>query len=170
MPISEIPEKGLIEVWKKLDERFGTSIVLTKAHLDKLAEFPKIGYRDAKELQELGDILLELGCAKSDGRLQGLRVLDEPMYLKPVIAKLPGDIQGRWQRHAFRYKTEHKVDYPPFEEFAKFIQDLALERNDPNLALEVPDDSPPKHHNPRPRRTYRTEITNEQDNLKVINP
>ena len=66
---------------------------MTKAHLDKLAEFPKIGYRDAKKLQELGDILLELGCAKSDGRLQGLRVLDEPMYLKPVIAKLPGDIQ-----------------------------------------------------------------------------
>ena len=88
------------------------------------------------------------------------------MYLKPVIAKLPGDIQGRWQRHAFRYKTEHKVDYPPFEEFAKFIQDLALERNDPNLALEVPDDSPQKHHNPRPRRTYRTEITDEQDNLE----
>ena len=126
--------------------------------------FPKIGYRDAKKLQELGDLLLELECAKSDGSLQGLRVLDEPMYLRPVVVKLPGDVQGRWQRHAFRYKTGHRVDYPPFEEFAKFIQDLALEKTDPNLVLDVPDDSPPKHHNPRPRRTYRTEITDEQHN------
>ena len=109
------PAKGVKEVWKKLDERFGTSIVLTKAHLDKLTGFPKVGYKDPKKLQELGDLLLELECAKSDGSLPGLRILDEAMYIKPIIAKLPGDIQGRWQRQAFRYKTEHGVEFPPFE-------------------------------------------------------
>ena len=131
------PAKGVKEVWKRLDERFGSSIVVTKAHLDKLTQFPKIGYRDAKKLQELGDLLLELECAKNDGSLPGLRILDEAMYLKPIITKLPGDIQGRWQRHAFRYKTDHGVEYPPFEEFSKFMQNLALERNDPNLKLEM---------------------------------
>ena len=44
------PAKGVKEVLKRLDERFGSSIVVTKAHLDKLTQFPKIGYRDAKKL------------------------------------------------------------------------------------------------------------------------
>ena len=82
------PAKGVKEVRKKLDERFGTSIVLYC--LDKPTDFPKVGYKDPKKLQELGDLLLELECAKSDGILPGLRILDEAMYIKPIIAKLPG--------------------------------------------------------------------------------
>jgi hypothetical protein len=65
---------------------------LTKAYLDKLTNFPKIGFKENKKLQIFGD-LLELQCAKEDGRFQGLRILDEPIYLKPVLTKLPGDIQ-----------------------------------------------------------------------------
>ena len=158
------PAKGVKEIWKKLDERFGTSIVLTKAHLDKLTDFPKVGYKDPKKLQELGDLLLQLECAKSDGSLPGLRILDEAMYIKPVISKLPGDIQGRWQRHAFRYKTDHGVDYPPFEEFSKFVQNLALERNDPNLILEVPEkeNQHPRNSGQRQRQSYRTQISDDE--------
>ena len=37
------PAKGVKEVWKRLDERFGSSIVVTKAHLDKLTQFLNIG-------------------------------------------------------------------------------------------------------------------------------
>ena len=130
------PAEGVAEVWKKLGKRYGSNAVLTKVHLDKLTDFPKIGYKDNK-LQELGDLLLELECAKKDGSLQGLRILDEPIYLKAILTKLPGDIQSRWQRHAFRYKRDHRVDYPPFVEFAKFIQDTSLERNDPNLVIDI---------------------------------
>ena len=52
----ENPGKGVAEVWKKLGGRYGSSIVVTKAHLDKLANFLKIGYRDNKKLQEFGDL------------------------------------------------------------------------------------------------------------------
>lgn len=61
-------------------------------------------------------MLLELQCAKNDGRLGGLgglKILDEPAYLRPIVAKLPEDLQRRWQRHAFKYKGQHHVDYPP---------------------------------------------------------
>ena len=97
--------------------------------------------------------MLELECVKKNGRLQGLWILDEPIYLQLVITKLPGDIQNRWQRHAFRFKNEHNVDYPPFEEFSKFIQNLSLERNDPNLTTEIPE-----REAPTSRRIYKTEM------------
>jgi hypothetical protein len=104
--------------------------------LNKLKDITDIT-RDNKKLQELGDLLLELQCAKNDGGYRGLRILDEPTYIKPVVAKLPGDIQSRWQKHAFRYKKQHaEVDYPPFSEFVTFNQELSLERNDPNLIID----------------------------------
>ena len=112
--------------------------------------------------------MLELQCAKSDGSLPGLRILDEAMYIKPIITKLPGDVQGRWQRHAFRYKTDHGVEYPPFEEFSKFVQNLALERNDPNLTLEVleRENHQFKNSGSKQRQTYKTEIADEEESRR----
>ncbi|KAL9975490.1 hypothetical protein ACROYT_G012652 [Oculina patagonica] len=132
----ENPEEGLKEAWKKLSEQFGSNAVVTQMHLYKLTMFPKINSRDNKGLQELGDLLLELECAKNDGGLSGLKVLDEPAFVKPLLVKLPDDLQGRWQRHAYRYKVQKAADYPPFSEFAKFIQEISQERNDPYLAIE----------------------------------
>ena len=132
----ENPSAGVRESWKKLGERFGSTAVITNVHLNKLTMFPALASKDNKGLQELGDLLLELQCAKEDGGLAGLKILDEPAFLKPVLVKLPQDLQGRWQRHAYRYKTQHRVDYPPFREFASFIQEIAREQNDPYLSME----------------------------------
>ena len=132
----ENPGEGLKQVWCKLGERFGSNAVVTQVHLAKLNSFPKIGFRDNKRLQEFGDLLLELQCAKNDGGLKGLKILDEPAYLRPVAAKLPEDLQGRWQRHAFKHKTQYHVDFPSFNEFSQFIQEIARERNDPYLTME----------------------------------
>ena len=75
------PHEGIAELWKKLDEQYGCSSILVKAHLEKLSSFSKISYKDNRKLQEFSDLLLELNCAKKDGVLSGLRVLDEPIYL-----------------------------------------------------------------------------------------
>ena len=139
------PGEGLKEVWCKLGERFGSNSVVTQVHLQKINSFPKIGMQNNKQLQEFGDLLLELQCAKNDGRIKGLQILDEPAYLRPIVAKLPADLQGRWQKHAFKYKTQQVVDYPPFAEFSRFIQEVAKERNDPYLTLESCDESDSFH-------------------------
>ena len=126
----ENPEEGIKEAWCKLGERFGSNAVVTQVHLEKLKTFPKIGNRENKRLQEFGDLLLELQSVKNDGALRGLKILDEPAYLRPVVTKLPDDLQGRWQRHAFKCKSQRNVDYPPFNKFSKFIQEVSRERND----------------------------------------
>lgn len=58
-----------------------------QVHLNKLTMFPSLSARDNKNLQELGDLLLELQCAKEDGVLSGLKILDEQAFLKPLIIK-----------------------------------------------------------------------------------
>ena len=83
-----------------------------------------------------GDLLSELQCAKEDGGLAGHKILDEPAFLKLVLVKLPEELQGRWRRHAYRFKSPNDVDYPPFREFASIIQEIARERNDPYLSVE----------------------------------
>ena len=84
-------------------------------HLKNLTMFPALALKDNKGLQELGNLLLELQYTKEDGGLAGLKILDEPAFLKPVLIKLPGELQGRWQRHAYHFKSHHGVDYPLFE-------------------------------------------------------
>ncbi|KAK3703199.1 hypothetical protein QZH41_004966 [Actinostola sp. cb2023] len=136
----ENPDEGVKETWRKLCERFGSDAVITNVHLNKLNVFPKIGGKDNKKLQELGDLLLELECAKNGGGFKGLGILDEPTYLRPIVEKLPDDLQRRWQRHAYRYKVNNTVDYPPFAVLSEFVQDIAQERNDPFLTLETADE------------------------------
>ena len=88
----ENPAAGVRESWKKLGERFGSTAVITNVHLNKLTTFPALTPKDNKGLQELGDLLLELQCAKEDGGLAGLKILDEPAFLKQVLVKLPEEL------------------------------------------------------------------------------
>ena len=129
------PGEGLKDVWCKLGERFGSNSVVRQVYLQKINSFPKIGKQNNKQLQEFGDLLLELQCTKNDGRIKGLQILDEPAYLRPIVAKLPSDLQGRWQKHAFKYKRQQVVDYLPFAYVSRLIQEVAKERNDLYLTL-----------------------------------
>ena len=61
------PAEGVKQTWKKIGERFCSNGVVTEVHLNKLKAFPKIGHKDDKGLQELGDFLLELVCQNGRG-------------------------------------------------------------------------------------------------------
>ena len=144
-----------------------------QVHHEKLNTFPKIGNHEIKQLQEFGDLLVELQCAKNDGALRGLKILDEPAYLRPVVTKLPDDLQGRWQRHAFKYKSQCNIDYPPFNEFSKSVQEVSCERNDPYLAMDNYEKSltsSPPNHLPRTLRSWNARQDIESAKTKVTGP
>lgn len=92
--------------------------------------FPRSNPRTIKAYTGTWRFAASLECAKNDAGLSGLKVL------KPLLVKLPDDLQGRWQRQAYRYKVQKAADYPPIYEFAKFIQEVSQERNNPYLAIE----------------------------------
>lgn len=93
---------------------------------------PWMSSKGQQRSARIWDLLLESQCAKEDGGLTGLKILHEPAFLKPLLVKLREDFQGRWQRHAYRFKSHHGVDYPPFREFASFIEEVARERMTPS--------------------------------------
>ncbi|XP_067279206.1 uncharacterized protein [Pseudorasbora parva] len=108
------------------------------ALLKKLEDFPKLGNKDSHKLRELGDILLELECAKIEGYLPGLAYLDTAHGLKPIVEKLPYSLQERWVTEGFRYKEEYRVLFPPFAVFSRFVRQQAKIRNDPSFFLPTP--------------------------------
>ena len=87
-------------------------------------------------------------------------MLNEPIYLKPIIAKLPRDVQSRWQRHVFRFMNDKKVPYPPFIEVARFIREVSREKIDTSLCLNPAEDNV-NEQNKRTtlRQAYKTDLT-----------
>ena len=118
-------------------EKAGRTFWLDRSYYQCASEqthnVPCVGIQGQQRSARIGGLTVRVAVCK---RRWWSSILDEPAFLKPVLAKLPEELQGRWQRHAYHFKSQHGVDYPPFREFASFIQEIAQEWNDPFLSME----------------------------------
>lgn len=89
------PKSGLDMLWQRLEESYGAPEIVEHGLLKKLEDFPRLSNKDSHKLRELGNILLELECAKVEGYLPGLAYLDTARGLKPIVEKLPYSLQER---------------------------------------------------------------------------
>lgn len=170
------PEAGVNMVWQRLEECYGTPEVIEDALLKKIEQFPKLHNRDTVKLRELGDILLELECAKEDGALPGLLYLDTARGVKQIVEKLPYNLQEKWTNFGSKYKEDHRVAFPPFFVFSNFVRQQAKIKNDPSFIVSTANSSPPfknekleRHYNKPFVRVHKTDVPAEssatQDNL-----
>lgn len=127
------PSFGLAKVWERLQECYGSPEALEKALFDRLERFPRITNKDPHQLRDLGDLLLEIDSAKSEGYVPGLLYLDTARGIHPIVDKLPFGLQEKWMTYGTKYKQEHLVSFPPFSVFAAFIKNEASMRNDPSF-------------------------------------
>lgn len=121
-------------IWQRLEECYGSPEAIENALLKKVDYFPKISNRDNQKLRELGDILMELEAARSDGFLPGLNYLDTSRGITPIVQKLPYFLHDKWVSLASNYKLRYQTSYPPFAFFTKFVCDQARTLNDPSFA------------------------------------
>ncbi|XP_038139099.1 uncharacterized protein LOC119782277 [Cyprinodon tularosa] len=119
------PAAGLNMVWQRLEECYGMPEVIENALFKKLESFPKLTNKDNDKLRELGDILLELECAKVEGYLPGLTYLDTARGVNPIVEKLPHSLQEKWITQASKYKEDYEVPFPPFSFFSQFVRKQA---------------------------------------------
>ncbi|KAK7882975.1 hypothetical protein WMY93_029149 [Mugilogobius chulae] len=129
------PDLGLQMIWKRLDDCYGSSEVIEKALFQKLDSFPKLNNKDYSKLRDLGDLLMEVNAAKTDGDLPGLSYLDTPRGVNAIVQKLPYGLQERWLIHGSTHKELYQVPFPPFVVFVNFIQHQAQIRNDPSFTI-----------------------------------
>ncbi|XP_071226640.1 uncharacterized protein [Salvelinus alpinus] len=159
---------GLNMVWQRLEECYGTPEVIENALLKKIDDFPKLANKDNHKLRELGDILLELECAKVEGYLPGLAYLDTSRGVNPIVEKLPFSLQEKWIAQGSKYKEDYRVAFPPFSFFSRFIRNQAKTRNDPSFTLytatnqvSMKSEKPARYSSKTPVTVYKTDVSSE---------
>ncbi|XP_075431502.1 uncharacterized protein LOC142468808 [Ascaphus truei] len=129
------PQVGLDLVWERLEECYSNPEAVEDSLFKRVDSFPKITAKDYSKLRELGDLLQELEFARKDHSLTGLNVLDSARGVRPILEKLPYNLQERWISQGSKYKREKQVAFPPFSFFLSFIREEARTRNDPSFIL-----------------------------------
>ncbi|XP_057709361.1 uncharacterized protein LOC130927495 [Corythoichthys intestinalis] len=171
------PEAGARMVWQRLEESYGSPEVIEDALLKKVEQFPRLSNKDNAKLRELSDILLVLECAKEDGALPGLTYLDTARGIRPIVEKLPYNIQEKWITFGSKYKEDYTVPFPPFSVFCDFVQRQARIKNDPSFAMHyVSCQSSPKFERPVKHsgksfiNVHKTDIPDEPPNSESTTP
>ncbi|KAL1258964.1 hypothetical protein QQF64_009541 [Cirrhinus molitorella] len=89
------PDTGLRRAWERLEDCYGSPEIIEKSLFDRIDSFSKIGNRNVKRLQELGDLLQEVESAKQESCLPGLFYLDNTCGVAPIVEKLPYSLQEK---------------------------------------------------------------------------
>lgn len=131
----ENPDRGRLMIWERLDDCFGAPEVVESSLLRRLETFPKISNKEWKKLRELGDLLMELLVAKSEGVLLGLACLDTARGIASIVQKLPFSLQDKWMTLGYTFKQQHRVPFPPFSVLVNFVVEQARIWNDPSFAF-----------------------------------
>ncbi|KAL4008122.1 hypothetical protein ACER0C_001974 [Sarotherodon galilaeus] len=148
------PETGFQRLWQRLDRIYGSSEVIEASLFRRLESFPRVTPRDNHLLQELADLLLELEAAKNEGYLPGLRFLDTPRGINPIVEKLPHTLQESWIKQGSKYEKEHRAHYPPFSYFVQFVNSNAEMKTDPSFILQNYSTGHMKIERPLVRQSY----------------
>ena len=90
------PERGIMRIWERLDERYGSPEVVEFGLKAKLQTFPRLTAKDNSKLNDLTDILSEIESVKENPRYSVLLLyFDSSAGLTPIVNKLPYAIQQK---------------------------------------------------------------------------
>ena len=125
------PVVALRDVWTELERHFGNTAAITNVLVQRLQNTSKFEQGDSDKLQRFADV-----CADVDSQLDflpGLRCLNYPSTIGPIVENLPNFIHSKWEKRVVQYAEDHNDAYPGFKEFAAIIQEQARLKNHPNV-------------------------------------
>ena len=123
------------EARRMLDSRFGDRFVVTFAFREKLEKWPKIADKDHQALQKFSDFLKHIQSNLTE--LNTVDVLDDPKENYKMLKLLPQWCVNKWADRIETYQEEYGDQYPPFENFVKFVAAQAKRMNNPIIAQVV---------------------------------
>jgi hypothetical protein len=160
------PTNGLVRLWARLDERYGSPEMVEAALKVKLSRFPKLSNKDNIKLYELSDVVSEIEATMYDEKYASLLAYyHSSSGVNPIVSKLPYGLQEKWTTQAVKYKDQHNVTYPPFKVFAEFLRTVSRIRNDPSFNYDMTSNVNHSEHDTRSRHLQQraTISTNKTD-------
>ena len=102
-----------------IEKRFGSGYVVAQAFKQKIENWSRIGPKDSQGLQDFSDFLSQCEVAARSNR--SLRVLDDDVQNRIMLAKLPDWLVARWGRVVHDNLEGHN-EYPDFRTFVAFLR------------------------------------------------
>lgn len=69
----------------------------------RLNKFPKITDSGVRKLYEFSDLLSEIMCLKENAKYHDLLSYFDTVGVKPIVAKLPSNLQSKWVTRASKF-------------------------------------------------------------------
>ncbi len=114
------PAIGLSMAWKTPRRNIWLTRGRRAGSVQQARGLSKSYNEGSTKTRDLADLLSELQAAKEDSYLAGLSYLDTSRGIKPIIEKLPYNMQEKWLYLGTRYKQEHLVSFPTFLRLVDF--------------------------------------------------
>ena len=123
------PELGYPQARELLKHRFGDEVIIVDMWFKRL-----VGETSTLPLQEYADNLR--ACYGALTSMKALAHLDISTNLPKLVEKLPGYLQSRWRSLALKLHKEKPSRRPALCDLVEFVQDAALEANDPLYGIK----------------------------------
>ena len=123
------PELGYPRARELLRNRFGDEIIIVDLWVRRL-----VGENRTVPLQEYADNLRS--CFEALTAMNALTHLDNSTNLPKLVERLPGYLQSRWRGLALQLRKERPARRPALADLVEFVQDAALEANDPLYGIK----------------------------------
>ena len=137
--VSASPEIAYSEARKKLKSRLGRPAIIATDFENKLANCPKIGNNDARDLREFSDFLQRVEIAKN--HLHSLKIFEYPSKLQTLVEKLPSWFLTKWSTTVQTLQQKKGCDaFPTFAEFVEEVTFYADRMNNPQIFRQATKD------------------------------
>ena len=136
---SATPMRGLHLLWERLEDRYGSEILVENAIREKLENFPNLTPKsDPKKLYELADLLDELSSIKENPKYaSSLSFYDSPYGINIIARKLPYQIREQWGNEASNKEQTDQGKSPSFKFFCEFVRKVSKRKNNPNYMYDL---------------------------------
>ena len=127
------PEDGYNEARSLLKCKYGDSVKIAMAYVNKIHYWPRIKDNDPHGLRTLSYILTTCNCAMK--RVSYMDMLNHAPNLQVIVTKLPLYLQDEWCNKA--YDMIQESGQGTFEDMVKFVTHASDRVNNPIYGLEA---------------------------------
>lgn len=125
------PDKALENIWRSLNQQFGSNMHVASSIGKKIMEFPSIKYMSqGKEVRELLNLCQLIESYKSE--CLELTIYDLSTGMREIWSKLPDTLQNRWRAHGNKFERENCGKSPTLAIFILFLEEQSIEMSNPN--------------------------------------